>query len=240
MATVYRSIGTASRNQLLARLPAADFQRIALHLTTIPLHARQLLHKQGDPMREVYFPNSGVVSLATVLDDGALIEAATVGDEGLVGIEALYTDDPTAPCESIVQIPTPHESAEMMRVVDFRREIDGHRGLRDLVTRYAQALHAQLVRLTACNARHDVNERCARWLLMAHDHMRGHDFHLSQEYLAVMLGVRRQSVSGVAATFQKAGFIRYSHGDMAILNRPGLEETACECYRAIRSAYEDL
>ena len=224
-------------NQLLARLPADDLQRLQPFLMTVPLHARQLLQKQGERVQHVYFPNSGIVSMATVLADGAVVEAATIGDDGLAGVEAFFTGNAVSPCETIVQVSVPHESAEMMTVKDFRRAIADHVTLRDLVAQYAQALHAQVVRLTACNARHEVNERCARWLLTAHDHMHGHDFRLSQEFLAVMLGVRRQSVNAVAATFQAAGFIRYVHGHMAILDRKGLEQASCECYAAIRATY---
>jgi CRP-like cAMP-binding protein len=133
-----------------------------------------------------------------------------------------------------VQVPVPHETAVMMAVGDFRREITERRALHDLVAEYAQMLQARILRLTACNARHGIYERCARWLMSAHDHMHGHDFHLSQEFLAVMLGVRRQSVSAVASSFQASGLIRYSHGDITVLNHRRLEDTACECYAAIR------
>jgi CRP-like cAMP-binding protein len=229
-----RSDAQSPTNCLLAQLPPDDFRRIRAHLTTVGIHPRQLLHKQHERLRYVYFPNSGIVSMATVLEDGAVVEAATIGDDGVVGIDAFYGEDAISSCETLVQVPVPHETAEMMPVSAFRREIAEHRALRDVVALYAHRLHARLVRLTACNARHDINERCARWLLVAHDHMHGHDFHLSQEFLAVMLGVRRQSVSAVASTFQAAGLIRYHHGDVKILNRHGLEEAACECYDAIR------
>ena len=235
-------VPVASRpaNQLLARLSEEDFTQLQRHLVTVQLHRHQPLQKQGDPIEHVYFPNCGMVSMATVLADGAVVEAATVGDEGLVGIEALFSDDAVSSSESVVQGALPHESAEMIRAADFRRELVALRAFGELVARYAQALHGQLVRLTACNARHDVNARCARWLLMAHDHMRGQGFHVSQEGLAVMLGVRRQSISAVAGMFQAAGFIRYTHGHMVVTNRLGLETVACECYAAIRTLYARL
>jgi CRP-like cAMP-binding protein len=235
-------VPVASRpaNQLLARLSEEDFTQLQRHLVTVQLHPHQPLQKQGDPIEHVYFPNCGMVSMATVLADGAVVEAATVGDEGLVGIEALFSDDAVSSSESVVQGALPHESAEMIRAADFRRELVALRAFGELVARYAQALHGQLVRLTACNARHDVNARCARWLLMAHDHMRGQGFHVSQEGLAVMLGVRRQSISAVAGMFQAAGFIRYTHGHMVVTNRLGLETVACECYAAIRTLYARL
>jgi CRP-like cAMP-binding protein len=227
-------------NRLLSMLPTGDLERLRPLLTTVRLHPRQVLHKQGEQLDYVYFPNSGIISMTTVFDDGAMLEAATIGDEGVVGIEAFFTDTPVAPCETIVQVPTPHESAEMMHIADFRRELFEHRPLSVLVASYTDALHAQIVRLTACNAHHNVHQRCARWLLTAHDHMHGHDFHLSQEFLAVMLGVRRQSVSEVAGAFRTAGLIRYTHGHIAIANRAGLEVVSCECYTAIRSRYQAI
>jgi CRP-like cAMP-binding protein len=235
-------VHVASRpaNQLLARLSEEDFTQLQRHLVTVQLHPHQPLQKQGDLVEQVYFPNCGMVSMATVLADGAVVEAATVGDEGLVGIEALFSDDAVSSSESVVQGALPHESAEMIRVVDFRREIAALPAFGELVARFALALHGQLVRLTACNARHDVNARCARWLLMALDHMRGQGFHVSQEGLAVMLGVRRQSISAVAGMFQAAGFIRYTHGHIVVTNRLGLESVACECYAAIRTLYARL
>src|SRR5215467_3273768 len=235
-------VPVASRpaNQLLASLSDEDFTHLQRHLVTVQLHPHQPLQKQGDPIEHVYFPNCGMVSMATVLADGAVVEAATVGDEGLVGIEALFSDLPVSSSESVVQGALPHETAEMIRAADFRRGIIELRAFSEVVARYAQALHGQLVRLTACNARHDVNARCARWLLMAHDHMHGQGFHLSQEGLAVMLGVRRQSISAVAGMFQAAGFIKYTHGHIVVTNRLGLESVACECYAAIRAIYARL
>ncbi len=226
--------GAGAKNQLLASLPHEEFERLKSRLTTVPLSTRQVLHKEGERVRHVYFPNSGVISMTTVLSDGSVVEAATVGDDGLVGIDAFYRDDVVSSCETIVQVPLPHESAEMMAVADFRREIANNSAFREAIAGYALMLQARIIRLTACNARHSINERCARWLLTAHNHMHGHDFHLSQEFLAVMLGVRRQSVSAVANSFQSAGLIRYSHGNMSIVDRRGLERASCECYAVLR------
>jgi CRP-like cAMP-binding protein len=173
--------------------------------------------------------------MATVLSDGALVEAATVGDGGIVGIDAFFADDAFAVCEAIVQVPVRGQTAEIMRVADFRQELARRGAFYDAIARYAQLLHAQLIRLTACNARHPVHARCARWLLTAHDHLHGEEFRLSHEFLAVMLGVRRQTVSLVAASFQAAGLIRYTHGRITVLDRGRLEHMACECYPALRA-----
>jgi CRP-like cAMP-binding protein len=206
----------------------------------VALRPRQVLHKQGDPLHHVYFPNGGIVSMATMLSDGAIVEAATVGREGIVGIEAFFSESSTASCEAIVQSPVPGQSAVRMRVSDFRRALGESKALHDIVAGYAQVLLARMARLTACNVRHDVNQRCARWLLAASDHMGGRDFHLSQELLAVMLGVRRQTVSIVAGTFRDAGMIRYVHGKITILNRKALEGASCDCYAAIARLYKAL
>jgi CRP-like cAMP-binding protein len=228
------------QNRLLALLPDDEFRRLRPHLKTVPLDPRQILHKQGERLRNVYFPNGGVVSMASVLSDGSMVEAATVGDEGFVGVEASFTDDAISACETIVQVPVPHDSAEMLPVEHFRRELATRPPFHSVIARYTQVLYAVMARLTACNARHDVQERCARWLLMTHDRMHHRDFHLSHEFLAVMLGVRRPSVSVVAGTLQAAGFIRYSQGNIKVLDRQGLEGASCECYAGIRALFDSL
>jgi len=227
-------------NQLLARLPATDLRRLRPMLTTVSLHPKQVLHKQGERIQHVYFPNSGLVSLTTALADGSLVEAATIGDNGIVGAEAFLEGDLVSPCEAIVQVPVADLTAEMMKVTDFRREIDLGGPLHDASARYLHVLYAQMARLTACNARHSVNERCARWLLTAQDQLHGPKFHLSQEFLGVMLGVRRQAVSEVATSFRAAGLIGYQHGTVTVLDRRQLERTACECYAALADLRKSL
>jgi CRP-like cAMP-binding protein len=226
------------RNRLLAALPDDDFRRILSFLKTIPISTRLVLQKQGEPFQHVYFPNGGVCSITTVLADGTTVEAATVGDEGMLGVEAFLTDDAIAPGETVVQVPD--TSAEMMSVEDFRREIARHGALHDILGRYTQVVIAQMMQSTACNALHQVQQRCARWLLMTHDRMHEQNFTLSHEFLAVMLGVQRPTVSVVAATLQEAGLIRYTHGRVTVQNRRGLESAACECYPIIRAHFDRL
>jgi CRP-like cAMP-binding protein len=226
------------KNRLLAALPADEFRRLLPHLTTVPIVLKQVLHKQGEPIRHVYFPNGGVVSITTVLSSGTQVEAATVGDEGMLGIEAFLSADAIAPGETLMQVPD--TNAEMMRVEDFRREIDAHGALHDLMGRYTQVVIAQMMQCTACNALHQVPQRCARWLLTTHDRMSEQDFNLSHEFLAVMLGVQRPTVSVVAATLQQAGLISYTHGHVSVRNRKGLEAASCECYPIIRAHFDRL
>lgn len=226
------------RNGLLARLSNAEFQYFRPHLKTVWLAPKQVLHKQGEPLRYVYFPNGGIISMATLLADGAMVEAATVGSDGIVGVEAFFSDDANSACETIVQVPVPNESAERLTVQDFRRALQAYPAFRHAVARYVEVLYAEMTRLMACNAHHTVDQRCARWLLSMDDRMGGEDFHLSHEFLAGMLGVRRQTVSLVAGTLRTAGLIRYVHGRVAILDRKGLEAVACDCYPVLRALHE--
>jgi len=226
------------RNRLLAALPAEDFQRLRPHLKTVPVRARQVLHKQGERIDHVFFPNGGVCSMTIVLSSGETIEAATVGDEGMLGIEAFLSADALSPGQTLMQVPD--TDAEMMGVSEFRRAVAEPGSFRDLVGRYTQVIIAQMMQAAACNAKHKVQQRCARWLLMTHDRMHEQDFSLSHEFLGVMLGVQRPTVSVIAATLQKAGLIRYTHGRITITNRKGLEAASCECYPIIRSHFDRL
>jgi CRP-like cAMP-binding protein len=226
------------KNRLLAALPADDFNRLRPLLTTVPVHVKQVLQKNGEPLHAVYFLNGGVASITTALSDGTMVEAATVGDEGMLGVEAFLSADAVAPGETLIQVPD--TSAEMMGVADFRREVAKQGAFRDLVGRYTQVVIAQMMQSTACNALHQVPQRAARWLLMTHDRMHERDFNLSHEFLAVMLGVQRPTVSVVAATLQEAGLIKYTHGHVTVRNRKGLEAASCECYPIIRAHFERL
>ena len=224
------------KNRLLRALPEADFQRILPDLETIPVPAKYIFHEHGKPMNHVYFPNGGVASVTAVLSDGTMVETATVGVEGMVGIEAFFVKAPTAPGETMMQVPD--TNAERLSIAAFRRELARQGALAELMGRYAQASIAQMMQSTACNALHQIQERCCRWLLTTHDRIGRDDFHLSHEFLGVMLGVRRQSVTVVAGALQAAGLITYKHGHMMILNRKGLEAASCECYALIRRRFD--
>ena len=228
------------RNQLLARLPDDVLADLRPYLKTVALEPRQILHRQGERLRHVYFPNGGIVSMATLLPDGAMVEAATIGDDGVVGVEAVFADDAVSACETIVQVPVPNDSAERLNVEDFRRALVARPTFHQAVARYVEILYAVMTRLMACNAHHQVQERCARWLLTMHDRMHGADFHLSHEFLAAMLGVRRQSVGVVCGALRNAGLIRYTYGRVTVLDRKRLEDAACDCYPAVRALYDGL
>ena len=183
-------------------------------------------------------PKSIVIdAITTVLQDGTMIESATVGSEGFLGMEAVLGSD-VAAGETMMQVPD--TNAEYLPVRIFRAELERRGPLFDCVQRYSQALMTLMMHSTACIAVHPVQERCCRWLLMTHDRVGRDDFHLSQEFLAIMLGSTRPTVSLVASTLQKAGLITYTHGHMRIVDRPGLEAASCECYGVVRAHFERL
>lgn len=228
------------RNRLLARLPDDVLADLQPYLKTVALEPRQILHRQGERLRQVYFGSGPIVSMASLLADGAMVEVATIGDDGIVGVEAVFADDAVSACDTIVQVPGPDNSAEQMSVEDFRRELLAHPPFNRAVARYVEILYAVMARLMACNAHHQLQERCARWLLSMHDRMHESDFHLSHEFLAAMLGVRRQSVGVVCGALRDAGLIRYTYGRVTVLDRKRLEDAACDCYPAVRALYDRL
>jgi CRP-like cAMP-binding protein len=216
-------------NRLLAALPAADYARILPSLTVVPLTLKDLIHKPGDPIRDVYFPGSGFFSLLTVLEDGSMVEIATVGREGMLGVSAVLDG---APVTSAAMVQGATDTCYRMNVDAFRREIDRRGAFHELMAHYAQALFGFVAQSTACNAVHTVEQRLARWLLMAQDRMGSDKFPLTQEFVAMMLGASRPTVTVVAGTLQKAGLIKYRHGLVTIVDRENLEAASCECYRA--------
>jgi CRP-like cAMP-binding protein len=219
---------TANPNRLLAALPADDYQRIVPMLELVPLKLKHFLHKAGEPIQHVYFPGGGFCSLVTVLQDGGMVEVATIGREGMVGTYALDGDPPS----SVAMVQGETDTCYRMKADAYRREMKRHGAFYELLTRYAQALFGFVMQSTACNAAHSVEQRLARWLLMAGDRMGSNHFPLTQEFAAMMLGAARPTVTVVAGTLQKAGLITYRHGHVTIVNREQLEAASCECYRA--------
>jgi CRP-like cAMP-binding protein len=220
---------TDNPNRLLAALPAADYARIFPSLTVVPLTLKAVLHTPGEPIHDVYFPGGGFCSMLTVLEDGKMVEIATVGREGMIGVSAVLDGTPVT---SAAMVQGASDICYRMTVEAFRREVDRRGPFHELMAHYAQALFGFVAQSTACNAIHSVEQRLARWLLMAQDRMGSDDFPLTQEFVAMMLGASRPTVTVVAGTLQKAGLIKYRHGRVTIVDREHLEAASCECYRA--------
>ena len=224
-------------NRLLSSLPPDDFQRVSSELTWRPLKVRQVLHKHGEPLAEVYFPGRSVCSITNVMEDGSVVEVATVGSEGLVGISAVF-GAPVASGEAFVQIAA--EPAAVMSIDAFRREMERRGAFYDRVTKYSQAFVNMLMQSVACNGLHSAEQRCCRWLLTTHDRIGQDEFPLTHEFLAIMLGVRRPTVTLVMAELARAGVVSHVRGHVRIVDRKGLEKAACECYRNVRTVFDRL
>jgi CRP-like cAMP-binding protein len=223
-----------TRNQILARLPREDFERLRAELETVSLSVRQKVFDQGQPIEWVYFPESGVISLVKILTDGGPIEAATVGNEGVAGLPVLLGLD-IAPVSAFCQIPG---VARRLKAATLIAERERGGPFAGLMLRYAGAIIAMLAQSVACNRVHPMKQRLCRWLLMTHDRVGTDEFLLTQEFLAQMLGVRRPTVNIAGTALQKAGLIRYSRGRITIVDRKRLEGAACECYAAIRREFK--
>ncbi|HEX3302482.1 MAG TPA: Crp/Fnr family transcriptional regulator [Thermomicrobiales bacterium] len=197
----------------------------------------QVLWESGATIHSLYFPRTCVISLLTTLSDEQPVEAATVGREGMVGTPVVLGVRVTN-AQALAQVPGIAIRLDAERFLsDLRRSNGAFSGL---LLRYAQALHEQTAQSVACNRRHPIEERCARWLLMTQDRVGANQFPLTQEFLAFMLGVRRASVTVAAGILQQAGLISYQRGKISILDREGLEAASCECYAVVRRKYEQL
>ncbi|HWW82523.1 MAG TPA: Crp/Fnr family transcriptional regulator [Vicinamibacterales bacterium] len=216
-------------NRLLAALPLDDYARIAPLLAVVPLKLKEILHKPGDPVDHVYFPGGGFCSVLTVLSDGDMIEVATIGREGMVGTSAIMNGAAPEPSVTMVQAET--LQCYRMATGAFCQEIERRGVFSVIVARYAQALIGFVMQGTACNAVHSIEQRLARWLLTAQDRVDRNEFPLTQEFVAMMLGATRPTVTVVAGTLQRAGLITYHRGRVTVVDREGLERASCECYR---------
>jgi CRP-like cAMP-binding protein len=222
-------------NRLIAAMPDDIRAQLAPHLEVVPLTPRTVLVESGLPMEYAYFPHAGVICLMAALRKGGA-ETATVGPEGFIGFEVLLGGN-TASQRVLVQVAGIASRLPLEILAEIARS---NAALRDLLLGYVRYFMIQVLQSVACNGLHSVHERCARWLLMAHDRARTDSFQLTQEFLAELLGIQRPSVTIVARTLQKAGLIRYSRGLIAITDRSGLEEAACECYGMVREAMNDM
>jgi CRP-like cAMP-binding protein len=227
---------TTEENRFLRMLPASSYYRIRPYLEVVRLSKRQVVWHVDDPIDFVYFPRRCVLSLLVNLKHRAPVEAATVGNEGLLGMSTVLGAD-RSPLLVVSQIPG---EALRMGANLFRELVEDDASLRLLTLRYSHTLLEQTAQSVACNRRHVTVQRCARWLLMTHDRAHADEFGLTHQFLAMMLGVRRASVTVAAGALQQAKLIRYLYGRVVIENRQGLEEAACECYGIVQQRFERL
>lgn len=221
-------------NSVLRALPRKDSQRLRARHEQVNLAYGDILCEPGKPLRHVYFPNSGIISLLTPVAGHASVEVGLVGREGMAGM-ALFLGIGISPVRMLVQGPG---TALRIKAAAFHREIKRNPLLQRALNRYLYGFMAQVSQTAGCNRYHQIGARLARWLLMTHDRVESNEFRLTHEFLAHMLGVRRTGVTLAASVLQKKKLIRYSRGKITVLDRKGLETASCGCYRAVNAIGE--
>jgi CRP-like cAMP-binding protein len=223
-------------NQILDALPATERERLFPHLKLVPMPLGMVLYESGDTLRHIYFPANSIVSLLYVLEDGASAEIAVVGNEGAIGV-ALFMGGETTPNRAIVQSAG---FAYRLTGKRLKQEFNRHGQMLHVLLRYTQSLITQMAQTAVCNRHHSVDQQLCRWLLLSLDRLSSNQLKMTQELIANMLGVRREGVTEAAGKLQKRGVIRYSRGEITVLNRPELEQLSCECYAVVKKETDRL
>src|SRR5471032_3036177 len=224
---------TPKQNHLLAALPAADYARLQPELEFTPMPLGWAVYEPGGHMDFLYFPTTSIVSLLYVTESGASAEIAIAGNEGLVGI-SLFMGGESTPSRAVVQ-----SAGEGYRVNAsvLKREFALGGALQHLALRYTQALITQMAQTAVCNRHHALDQQLCRWLLLSLDRLQSNELLMTQELIANMLGVRREGVTEAAGRLQRAGLIRYSRGQITVLDRAGVEARSCECYQVVKAEF---
>ncbi|CAG0991281.1 hypothetical protein BURK1_02278 [Burkholderiales bacterium] len=221
-------------NRVLASIPTKDFRRLERDLEPVTLGFGQVLYEPRKAIRHVYFPLGCLVSLLTAVDKRRTLEVGMVGNEGMAGMPFILGMGVSG-VRALVQ---GGGDALRMASAPFRIEFDRNRPLRDALYRYTYALMAQISQTAACNRFHDAEARLARWLLMTRDRVGSDEFLLTQEFLAHMLGLRREGVTEAAGALRKRGLISYSRGSLRVLDAKGLKASSCTCYQIVKSVFD--
>jgi CRP-like cAMP-binding protein len=232
---MYEITADQLENLPLQALPIEARQRFLAQLTPVTMPVKRVLFEPGKVITDVYFPVSGVISLVTPLEDGNIVEVATIGNEGIVGVP--LRDGGSLAVRAISQVAG---TSLRMNAVAFLGELAREKLVRDVVQSYTQALFSQIAQAAACNRMHSNEERLSRWLLMSHDRVGRDVFDITHEFLGQMLGSRRATVTLSMGVLQAAGLIRYHRGRVTILDRQELEAVSCECYAVIQAAFERI
>ena len=223
-------------NRLLRRLPKRDYERLRPHLKPVDFPLKQVVYEAGAKIDYAYFPNSGVLSALTVMEDGRAIEAASIGFEGATGLPAFLGAE-ISTSRFIVQVAGEGLRLEIRVLQD---ELAHDSALRKGLTLYHNAYLAMVSQSVACNGLHPVQKRCCRWLLLTRDRISSDDIPLTHEFLAMMLGVRRPSVTEVLQHLEERGLVRNHRGMVTLVDRAGMEEASCECYRVVANHFERM
>jgi len=226
-------VDNASANGLLAALPGASRERLIAKTQRVSLSVKDILYRPGEPLTSVYFPLTCVISMMTEMKNGATIEIATVGNEGVLGIPAFLGID-VGVAIGITQV---SGEARMMNVEDFKQAAKSDEHFDTILRRYTYALLMQIALSGGCNSLHSVEERYARWLLMMHGRTNVDVFAFTQEFLSTMLGVSRARVNIVTGALEKAGLIKHGRNQITVLDWKGLEASSCDCYRIIKEEF---
>ena len=223
-------------NHLLAVLPRQESERLFPHMEPVTLALGMALYESGDRLNHVYFPSTAIVSLLSVMENGASAEIAMVGNEGIVGI-ALFMGSETMPNRAVVQ-----SEGRAYRLQGHLLKGEFNRGgaFQHLLLRYTLAMLTQMAQTAVCNRHHTVDQQLCRWLLLSLDRLPANVLTMTQELIANMLGVRREGVTEAAGKLQSAGLIRYNRGRITVLDRGGLEARVCECYEVVRKEFRRL
>lgn len=236
LSVAQNQLRSVAQNQLLASLPAEVYQRLKPHFRRYTMPLGEIIYRPMEPITKLYFPVTALLSWISLLEDGSLTEIALVGNEGFGGLPAIWGGSMT-PNSMIVQF------AGDVMVIDaapLNQEFWRNGKLSQVIFLYMQAVFTQIAQNAMCNRQHNTEERLARWLLSVQDSVQEDELTLTHEFMAKMLGIRRSSVTVSAGILQQAGMIRYTRGRLSILDRPSLEETACECYQIVQNEYHRL
>jgi CRP-like cAMP-binding protein len=223
-------------NQILASISQDEYKKIFLNLENVSLTSGQVIYQRHQEIDYVYFPLHSMISLVSVLSDKTTTEIGLIGNEGFVGLP-VFLGGNRATCDTIVQIP---DSAMKLDAKIFLAESRRSGELQRILLLYTQARLTQISQNAVCKCHHPINQQFACWLLFAHDSVNKDELPLTQKFIAEMLGVRRSSVTEVAQKFQKERIIRYTRGNITILNRTDLESSACECYNCVKKEFYRL
>jgi CRP-like cAMP-binding protein len=225
-----------SKNRLLSSLSQDDFEQLRQHLLPTEFKYKLSLYQADEPIEFVYFIETGVASLVNTMKNGDAAEVGTIGNEGMVGLPVIFGDS-QAPTSVYMQVAG---HGLRMKAKPFWDAMQRSTSVRKAMLHYSHAFFNQVAQSAACNTFHVLEQRCCRWLLMTHDRMQSNDFQLTQEFLAMMLGVQRSGVSLAAAALQRAGLIQYTRGNVAILDLKGLRKRSCECYQVSKKEFDRL